>query len=694
MARLIPQAGEPSVTSGLASRRLDIQGLRAIAVLMVILFHAGLPVPGGFVGVDVFFVISGFVITAMLHREWLRVGRIRFREFYVRRFKRLTPALALMVSVVVVTSAVILSPIGGQAPVVRTALGAMLISANFVAAQSGGGYFDVSAESNPLLNTWSLSVEEQFYLVFPALLAAGWYVGQRRVRMRLGPIPLVIGVTFLSLALALAGSMGLTFPGSDLLLGFYSPFARAWEFAAGALLALLLVRRALPNSRAASAFGYVGLILLAASLWLIDDTTPFPGVWALLPVAGTLLLLASGTCEATAPTRLLSTRPMVKVGDWSYSMYLWHWPFIVFAGLIFPGNSVVLIVAAALSMAPALASYRWVETPLRSAALTSNGRRIAMVGAFLVLPIVLAGALGVASRKDLWIPSAFTTTIAAFNETHRPHAAWEDCLSTATMMGPSGTLRDWGSCMWNSRSSGVPLYLVGDSNAGMFTEALEGVAAELDSPLTLDSAAACPLIDWYLSGASSLTSAATICREHVDGTLGALDEAKPGVVVIANSDLYVWSGGNLVGTGPEALASDREEKTRIWEARLRKTIERVQSRGHKVVIVQPIHRFEGPYSWTPSVCTVVQIAREDCEASMPLSYVQSQQLPTRMAVDRLADEMGLEVVDVRPHLCEGQICATRKRDGSVLYADPAHISVPMSLSLTPLFLDAVRNVVR
>ena len=155
-------------------RRPDIQGLRAIAVVMVVAFHAGLPVPGGFVGVDVFFVISGFVITTMLQREWVSSGRIRFRQFYLKRFKRLTPALALLVSITLIASAVVLSPLGPQEIAAKTGIGAMLLSANFVIARSTGGYFDPAAATNPLLNTWSLSVEEQFYLVFPAVIFLGW----------------------------------------------------------------------------------------------------------------------------------------------------------------------------------------------------------------------------------------------------------------------------------------------------------------------------------------------------------------------------------------------------------------------------------------------------------------------------------------------------------------------------------------
>lgn len=156
-------------------RRPDIQGLRAVAVLLVVAFHAGLPLPGGFLGVDVFFVISGFVITSMLAREYASRGRINLRGFYSRRFKRLSPALALTLSVTVLLSLALQSPFGTQQITAQTALGALFLSANLVIARNTGGYFDPAAETSPLLNTWSLSVEEQFYLAFPTILIAGWW---------------------------------------------------------------------------------------------------------------------------------------------------------------------------------------------------------------------------------------------------------------------------------------------------------------------------------------------------------------------------------------------------------------------------------------------------------------------------------------------------------------------------------------
>ena len=222
------------------ARRLDIQGLRAVAVLVVVLFHAGLPLPGGFVGVDIFFVISGFVITGMLAREWQRSGRIGFGGFYARRFKRLTTALALMVTVTVLLSVVIASPLGAQQVTAQTAIGAMLLVANLVIARTTGGYFDSAAEANPLLNTWSLSVEEQFYLVFPLVLLVGWVVRAKITRGRWAPALLVAAVAAVSLGLMLLTSRGGQVPFiSDELVGFYGPLSRAWEFAAGALLALV-----------------------------------------------------------------------------------------------------------------------------------------------------------------------------------------------------------------------------------------------------------------------------------------------------------------------------------------------------------------------------------------------------------------------------------------------------------------------
>jgi peptidoglycan/LPS O-acetylase OafA/YrhL len=370
---------------------------------MVVAFHAGLPVPGGFVGVDVFFVISGFVITKMLQREWTHTGRIRFGTFYLKRFKRLTPALAVMVAFTMVISAFIMFPFGPQETAAKTGVGALLLSANFVIARTTTGYFAAAAETNPLLNTWSLSVEEQFYIIFPALIALGWALALRRGVLRFSPVFMVGSVTIVSFALSVASATGVTFRESDMLLGFYSPFTRAWEFSVGALLALILTTiNARLSNRIMTATGVAGVALLGASLWVITGSTPFPGPWTLMPVTGTLLLLFAGT-QRNKISDALSVGPMVRVGDWSYSIYLWHWPFIVFAIYLWPFTPYMAVIAALVSLVPALASYKWIEQPLRVLPTPSRAEVTKLIAITLIPPLILSALLGL-TAKFYWQP--------------------------------------------------------------------------------------------------------------------------------------------------------------------------------------------------------------------------------------------------------------------------------------------------
>ncbi|MEB3983913.1 acyltransferase family protein [Mycobacterium sp. 663a-19] len=453
------------------SRRLDIQGLRAVAVLMVVAFHAGLPVPGGFVGVDVFFVISGFVITGMIHRERSSTGRFRLGQFYLRRFKRLTPALALMVAVTMVLSFCLLSPLGAQQIAAPTGAGAMLLIANFVIPLLTGGYFDPPAESNPLLHTWTLSVEEQFYLIFPAILLHGWALS-RRAR-RIPWVPILVGaasLTSLWLAVAGAGVFGpLGASPATYLVGFYGPFARAWEFAVGALLALAMASRNLRPHRFAQVLAWLGLGLIAASALLIDHTTVFPGLWTLLPVGGTVLVIAGGTNHSTGVNRILTLPAIVKMGDWSYSIYLWHWPLKVFAVLLWPEATFVAVLAVVLSVLPAAASYRWVEQPLRRLPPLTRRRTFALVGAVVCLPIFLATTVLFATY-NYWIPRYKSGAVA-----HQGDTDWADFfLYVHNTYYPCSdqAIRDnapkWGDiprCFQSQPGSNIDVALVGDSHA-------------------------------------------------------------------------------------------------------------------------------------------------------------------------------------------------------------------------------------
>lgn len=444
---MTPGTAERPVAAG---HRADIQGLRAIAVLMVMAGHAGLPTPGGFTGVDVFFAISGFVITSMLLREWARDGRIDFGQFYLRRLRRLTPALAVTVAVTVVLSALILSPFGPQQVTAMTALGALGLCANVVIHVVTGDYFGASAEVNPLLHIWSLSLEEQFYIFFPSLLALGLVVGRRVKRSRTVALLLVLAVVGASLiAIRLV-------PATSPLGAYYGPAGRAWEFAVGAAAAFLVAYfERLPRVLAAL-LAIAGIAGMLASLWLIGPETPFPGKWTFLPVGGALLAIVAG-CVPNPLSAALAHRGMVWVGDRSYSLYLWHWPAVVFAKTLWPTTPYVAVAASVVSVVPAMWSYRYVENRFRS-------RRPTLVPtvrltAALTLSTALVAGLTAASAQFVVGPGWVSGTIPS---AHRfEPGSIIDVAQPCTL--PSA--RTFHTCRESRPGEPVRVAVVGDSHA-------------------------------------------------------------------------------------------------------------------------------------------------------------------------------------------------------------------------------------
>jgi peptidoglycan/LPS O-acetylase OafA/YrhL len=450
--------------------RRDIQGLRAIAVLSVVLFHAGLPLAGGFIGVDIFFVISGFVITGMLLREWQRTGTISLPRFYLRRFKRLTPALAVMVTVTLIGAVLLFSPFDQQVIAGQTALGALFIVANWVIATTTGGYFDLAADSNPLLHTWSLSVEEQFYVFFPGMLLIVLLIAHRWTRLRWVPVAVIAGVAAVSIAGTLYALKSVLIS-SGALLGFYSTITRAWEFAAGAILALVAHRIAITSARLATVLGIVGAVLVVGSFFVFSGSTAWPGPLTALPIVGTLLMIVAGLGPPNPVTRALSTRPMVTIGDLSYSLYLWHWPFIAFALAIWPFTPWVAMVAALLSAVPAVASYLWVERPIRMSGIATIRRALPALTGFIVVPaVVAAGVLWAA--PNVFVPAyqagavsevleggidtiAYNAQVEAESYPCTPQAVYDDAPEWA------GYVR----CRQSQPGEDVTVAIIGDSHA-------------------------------------------------------------------------------------------------------------------------------------------------------------------------------------------------------------------------------------
>lgn len=356
--------------------RPDIDGLRAIAVGSVVAFHA-FPefVPGGFVGVDVFFVISGFLITGIILAA-LRSGRFSYRHFYARRIRRIFPALSIVLVAVLALGWLSLFADDYAALGRHVASGAAFSSNLLLWHESS--YFDVAAERKPLLHLWSLGIEEQFYILWPLLLVWSF-------RWRRGPLVMTLAIAAISFA------SSLLIVRVDPVAAFYAPWTRFWELLAGATLACVPMKdRVRLSAPLATWLGVAGVVALGVAVAMLNSTRVFPGLWALLPVIGTGLLILAG--PDTAMNRALSTRVLVWIGLISYPLYLWHWPLIVFSRIAAGGTPSVelrvLVVVASILLAAA--TYRVVELPLRF----GPRLRFAVPGLCAVLLLVAAAGIG------------------------------------------------------------------------------------------------------------------------------------------------------------------------------------------------------------------------------------------------------------------------------------------------------------
>ncbi len=625
------------------NRRLDIQGLRAFAVIIVIAFHADLPIPGGFVGVDVFFVISGFVITAMLLREKEKYGGVRFGNFWKRRFLRLTPALAVLVAVVILASLVFLFP-DGQRLTVQTGLGAIFLVANLVIARNTGGYFDGPAELNPLLNTWSLSVEEQFYLIFPFILAAAWWI-QRKVRWaRQIPLLAVMLIALVSFGLAIfavspgGSGSGITF------LNFYSPFIRAWEFAFGSILALLVIRGwrlSRPLNEILALLGLGGLVL---SCFLITASTPFPGPWTLLPVVSTAVLIYTGTSNTSFVSRGFGLRPAALIGDWSYSLYLWHWPVISFAIAIGFRSTGALLVAVLISLPLALASYYGVEQPIRNMRSLSKPVLAGLVSGVVLIPVAVASfALFVYQTPSLHRGNTGVGYLEYIAENSYP------CEIPQT---PGNLSR----CRQSQADGPISVALIGDSHA---EHLFPGIMTAFPDTNILYT---------YLPGwpyETSENSALTISSIAEDPSIG--------VVVI----------------------SSRWDEGQVRSAELASTVQLMASSGKATYLVN-----DGPYfSFNAQECKYQRPLGQKQQCDESSAEFQANFDSYNGAFQALAAVTpGTSLLDISENFCQDGVCSMLIGD-QIMYSDQGHLNVDGSnyvftklKETDPEFFDRVRSV--
>ncbi|MFZ5737395.1 MAG: acyltransferase family protein [Pseudomonadota bacterium] len=626
--------------------RSDIDGLRAIAVLLVVGFHAfPAAITGGFIGVDVFFVISGFLITSIICQALDR-GDFSFATFYARRINRIFPALLLVLAACAIGGWFLLFPVDYRDAGKAIGFGAAFL-AN-IALLSDSGYFDTSSELNPLLHLWSLGVEEQFYLLWPPLIVLAW-------RWRNGAVVAAVAIMVASFASNLL--LTPTHPSA----AFYLPVTRFWELMTGCLLAILTVHGAAPFAQHAVTLrnigAVVGLVLIATGAALIDRSRAFPSWWAVLPVLGAALLI--GTGPGTWVGRwLLGNRVMVYVGLISYPLYLWHWPVLAAIRIARLGEEpppLMKLIAVLVAFGLADLTYRFVEPKIRY-----RPTRAKTAAAFA--GVAMVGLIGAGIYIAGGVPSRFSAGVQIVTRDHQAEAMPAFRLGRCFL--DSGS-RFAGVCD-DAPSAGQPrIALWGDSHAAQLYPGLHAVKqTEGGFSLSQYTTAACPPIFGYVS---VQTPGCTAANDSARERLKAL---KPDTIILVARQWRDYDGPDR---DPAAI-----------DAMIKATLVELRQIGIRRIVV--VGKFP---SWhTPPRRILAQAYRAEAAGLITLAEIPTRDRAPRLdrseaeANERLRaffTAQGAEFISPTPVYCNQQGCLLAvPGSGTPVTFDGSHLTVASS----------------
>ena len=669
--------------------RPDIQGLRAIAVAMVVIYHLyPAALPGGFAGVDVFFVISGYLITGQLWRGQARTGKVGLADFWGRRARRLVPAVALVLTVTWLASRLI-EPATQLANTAQQILASALYYQNWQLSSDAVSYFKSGDAATPVQHFWSLSVEEQFYLIWPLLFLLAAFLTVRRTRAR----GAAVGVLTAAVVIAsLAYSVHETSASAPA--AYFMTTTRMWELGAGGLLALAPAR--LTSALASQGWlGWFGLAVVIESAFVFTGSMAFPGALALLPVLGAVALIAGGSAQGRfGPSRLTSARLMVFIGGLSYSLYLWHYPLInlytswrgrapgplsgpvILAACVLLAWPTKVFIEDKVRLAPFIAAHKW-----RSLA-------VALVAA---VPVAFA-AVYIAGEPAPWngtlgpdYPGAAVLAGAAANVPAVPILKPPDPISQ-TLDQTGGCLNDFGAaaptdCVFGDTTSPVlTVALVGDSAAGQWFDALNAIAVRRHWKLVTELHSSCPwtstlVLNW--NGIGELTA----CQAWGAAVLHDLTTTiRPDVVITTDYPSLLSTPGHPVNASPAAMAEIGAGMARYWT--------RLEAAG---ISVTPIRETPDLVEDVPTC--VDQHPADPAQCDVPVSAAIRPDSPVTDAARLMNGKV--TVVNANSLICGPKVCAPVV--GNVLvFGDRHHLTGPYSKStapfLEPLLLTANKTL--
>lgn len=648
--------------------RREIDGLRALAVLPVILFHAGFDLfSGGFVGVDVFFVISGYLITKIILSE-LEQEKFSILNFYERRARRILPALFLVMLVCIPFAWFWLYP-SDMKDFAQSLVAVSTFSSNILFWRESG-YFDTAAELKPLLHTWSLAVEEQYYVLFPIFLMLFWRLGMRWILM-------LLGVVFIT-SIATAQWAAYAQPAA----AFYLLPTRTWELLIGAFAAFYLSKTNGRTNLARSVSevgGWLGIALILFAVFFYSHATPFPGFYALVPTIGTVLVILFATQQTTVG-KFVGNKVFVGLGLISYSAYLWHQPLFAFAkqrSLVEP-SQLTFITLSVLALVLAYFSWRYVETPFRKKDLVSRSKIFygALLGTLFFISVGVIGHISDGFKERFEIPASVYNSIQ-----RTPREA--ECFGKAGIH----VIEDW-FCELGIDSATKDFLVFGDSHALSALPAFDTVATDLGISGIFTGTSGCtPFLGVYALRNDQLSHNCHALNKRVYQFVQ--DQQISTVFFIARWSYYTdggYSGSNFsyISTDENGLANP-DESRRAFEIGLENTITAYRSIGVNVIFLPQVPQ------QILSPVQIYSLASRSKEYKVNnFSVSKEKHLSLQRYVNTLFEKTGVSLIELDQYFCDESKCAVGNESAS-FYFDEDHLSLEGSKRLVDPIREAINK---